>query len=124
MLELPAARLAAQHRSGAQLDALREVVAEQRTLGYDDPKVPELDTRFHSLISQASGNRVVAAFVAALHEVTEPVHHLHLDAEVGKGTVKQHLAIVRAIEARDPDAAEAAMAEHLAYLERHPAKQS
>jgi DNA-binding FadR family transcriptional regulator len=63
---------------------------------------------------------VVAAFVRALHEVTEPVHHLHLDAEVGKGTFRQHRAIVAAIERRDSAAAEAAMGEHLEYLERHP----
>lgn len=120
MLEMPSARLAARHRSAEELEALHQVIAEQRTLSYDDPRVPELDTRFHSLISQASGNRVVAAFVVALHEVTEPVHHLHLDAEVGKGTFRQHLAIVRAIERQDPAAAEAAMGVHLEYLERHP----
>lgn len=120
MLEMPSARLAAVHRSAAELDALHEVISEQRLLSHDDPRVPELDTRFHSLISQASGNRVVAAFVTALHEVTEPVHHLHLDAEVGKGTFRQHRAIVGAIERQDPAAAEAAMGEHLEYLERHP----
>lgn len=120
MLELPSARLAARHRSPQELGALQEVIAEQRSLSHDDPRVPELDARFHALISTASGNRVVAAFVSALHKVTEPVHHLHLDAEVGKGTFRQHKAIVRAIERQDPMAAEAAMAEHLAYLERHP----
>jgi len=120
MLEMPSARLAAQHRSAQELGALHEVIAEQRALRHDDPRVPELDARFHSLISNASGNRVVAAFVSALHEVTEPVLHLHLDAEVGKGTFQQHKAIVRAIERQDPVAAEAAMGQHLAYLERHP----
>jgi GntR family transcriptional regulator, transcriptional repressor for pyruvate dehydrogenase complex len=120
MLEMPSARLAAQHRSTEELEALRQIIAEERTLSHDDPRVPELDTRFHSLISQASGNRVVAAFVIALHEVTEPAHQLHLDAEVGKGTFQQHLAIVQAIERRDPAAAEAAMGVHLEYLERHP----
>lgn len=120
MLEMPSARLAARNRSAEQLKALRAVIAEQRLLSHDDPRIPELDTRFHTLISQASGNRVVAAFVRALHEVTEPVHHLHLDAEVGKGTFRQHRAIVAAIERRDSAAAEAAMGEHLEYLERHP----
>lgn len=120
MLEMPGARLAARNRSAEQLEALHQVISEQRLLAYDDPRIPGLDTRFHTLISQASGNRVVAAFVSALHEVTEPVHHLHLDAEVGKGTFRQHRSIVRAIERRDPVAAEAAMGEHLEYLERHP----
>ena len=120
MLEMPSARLAARNRSAEQLEALQGVISEQRLLSHDDPRIPELDTRFHTLISQASGNRVVAAFVCALHEVTEPVHHLHLDAEVGKGTFRQHRAIVAAIERQDCAAAEVAMGEHLEYLERHP----
>jgi DNA-binding FadR family transcriptional regulator len=120
MLEMPSARLAARNRSAEQLKALRDVISEQRLLTHDDPRIPGLDTRFHTLISQASGNRVVAAFVRALHEVTEPVHHLHLDVEVGKGTFRQHRAIVAAIERRDSSAAEAAMGEHLEYLEGHP----
>lgn len=120
MLEIPSARMAATNRSEEDLVALRAVVDEEKTLGHDDPRVPELDTRFHSLIGQASGNRIVAAFVHALHEVTEPVAHLDLDAEVGRGTFRQHVAIVRAIEAGDAAAAEVAMAHHLEYLEAHP----
>ncbi|BBY83095.1 FadR family transcriptional regulator [Mycolicibacterium pulveris] len=119
MLEVPAARLATRNRSQADLDALNEVLEDEKALSFDDPTVPELDVRFHSTISKASGNRVVAAFVAALHQVTEPVHHLKLSAEVGKRTFRQHVAIVRAIEKGDADAAERAMSEHLSYLEQH-----
>lgn len=119
MLEVPAARLATLNRSQAALDTLNEVLEEEKALTFDDPAVPELDVRFHSTISKASGNRVVAAFVAALHQVTEPVHHLKLNAEVGKRTFRQHVAIVRAIEKGDVQAAEAAMGDHLSYLEQH-----
>jgi len=120
MLEVPCVRLAAEHRTDEEAAELREIVDKQKTLSYDDPRVPELDVRFHSLIGKASGNRVAAAFVDALHRVTEPVHHLDLDAEVGRRTVRQHMAIVRAVEERDPAAAERAMVEHLSYLEQHP----
>jgi DNA-binding FadR family transcriptional regulator len=119
ILELPAARLAAEHRTEEDLSTLNQVIAEEKAASHDDPKVAELDIRFHSAISQASGNRVIAAFVAALHQVAHPVEHLQLDAEVGRRTFSQHVAIVRAIESGDPAAAEKAMLAHLDYLEKH-----
>lgn len=117
MLEAPAVRLAAKNRTEADLEALNAVLEEEKSLTYDDPAVPDLDVRFHSVISEASGNRVLAAFVSALHQVTEPVHHLNLNAEVGKRAVRQHVKIVKAIENGDGEAAEEAMLSHLAYLE-------
>jgi len=118
-LEVPAARLAAEHRSARDLAALREVVARQKSISVDDPEVAELDARFHSTIASASGNRAVSSFVSALHAETEPVHYLDLSPEVGRETVRQHQAILAAIEAGDPDAAERAMVEHLSYLRDH-----
>lgn len=118
-LEVPASRLAAQHRSASDLAALREIVSRQKTISVDDPEVAELDSRFHRTIAAASGNRVLAAFVHALHSETEPVHHLALSPDVGRETVRQHQRIVKAIAAHDPDAAEAAVVEHLSYLREH-----
>lgn len=119
MLEIPCVRLAAENRTAEQAAELRDIVDHEKKLSHDDPAVPELDVRFHSVIAAASGNRVAAAFVQALHQVTEPVHHLDLDAQVGERTVRQHMAIVRAIEKQNPDAAEKAMIDHLSYLEGH-----
>lgn len=119
MLEVPCVRLAAENRTPDEVAELRDIVDQQKKLSHDDPAVPELDVRLHSLIGAASGNRVAAAFVQALHQVTEPVHHLDLDAEVGERTVRQHIAIVRAIEKQNPEAAEKAMIDHLSYLEDH-----
>lgn len=118
-LEVPSVRLAARNRSPEDMNRLREIVETQKTASVDDPDIPELDREFHSLIARASGNRVLASFVAALHHATEPVHYLDLSPEVGRDTVRQHQAIVRAIEAQDEDAAELAIIEHLTYLRRH-----
>jgi DNA-binding FadR family transcriptional regulator len=118
-LEVPAVRLAAEHRSEEDLAQLRDIVQRQRTASVDDLEVPELDKQFHSLIAQASRNRVLASFVAALHHETEPVHYLDLSPEVGRATVLQHQAIVAAIAAQDPDAAEEAIVTHLTYLRTH-----
>lgn len=118
-LEVPAVRLAAEHRSEEDLARLRDIVRQQKSASVDDPEVPKLDEQFHSLIAQASGNRVLASFVAALHHETEPVHYLDLSPEVGRTTVRQHKAIVDAIAAQDPDAADAAIVDHLTYLRKH-----
>lgn len=119
LLEVPSVRLAARNRSEGQLAGLHDIVKAQKAASVDDPEIPELDRQFHTLIASASGNRVLASFVAALHHATEPVHYLDLSAEVGRQTVKQHQAIVRAIEQGDADAGEIAIVEHLTYLRHH-----
>lgn len=118
-LEVPSVRLAAENRTDEDVEKLRETVEKQKNASVDDPEVPGLDQRFHTQIADASGNRVLASFVAALHHATEPVDYLELSSEVGRETVRQHLAIVRAIRHQDPDAAEAAIIEHLTYLREH-----
>lgn len=119
LLEVPSARLAAEHRSEADLEELRGIVDQQRMISVEDPLVPGLDERFHIAIGRASDNRVLASFVAALHHETEPVHYLDLSPEVGRTTVVQHQNIVKAIAERDPDRAEDAIVEHLTYLREH-----
>ncbi|GAB3563276.1 FadR/GntR family transcriptional regulator [Amycolatopsis endophytica] len=121
-LEIPAVRLAAANRGDEDVERLHDIVRRQKAASVDDPEVPKLDEQFHTLIAQASGNRVLASFVSALHHETEPVHYLDLSPEVGRATVRQHKVIVAAIEARDADAAEAAIVKHLTYLRRHLAQ--
>lgn len=118
-LEVPAVRLAALNRTGEDLEELQEVLDMQKSISVEDPSVPALDERFHGVIARASGNRVLAAFVSALHLETEPVHYLDLSPEVGRTTVRQHQRIVRAIADQDPEEGEAAIIEHLTYLREH-----
>lgn len=118
-LEVPSVRLAATHRTKEDLDELRGIVDLQKSISVQDPRVPTLDEQFHGTIARASGNRVLASFVSALHVQTEPVHYLDLSPEVGRTTVRQHQRIVQAIEDKDPDACAAAMTEHLTYLRKH-----
>jgi DNA-binding FadR family transcriptional regulator len=118
-LEVPSVRLAAKNRSEEDLAKLSDFVARQKAASVDDPEIPDLDRRFHTLIARASGNRVLASLVAALHHASEPVHYLDLSPEVGRETVRQHGAILRAIQHQDGDAGEKAIIEHLTYLQRH-----
>lgn len=119
-LEVPAARLAAAERTDAQLRSLRDCVDRVKRLPLDDPRIDRIDVEFHSLVSEASQNRMLSAFVSALHEVTHPVRYLEFSEEAGRETVLQHIAIVRAIEEQDGDGAASAMQAHLDFLETLP----
>ncbi|MFC9220593.1 FadR/GntR family transcriptional regulator [Streptomyces hygroscopicus] len=124
VLEVPAARMAAQHRTESQLDELRSVVERQRTTTIDDPGIPGYDLAFHTTIGQASGNRLLAAFIAAVHDATHPAQYLDVTKEVGRRTVKQHMAILTAIESGDEEAAAEAMQSHLDYVLRYSTAQA
>jgi GntR family transcriptional regulator, transcriptional repressor for pyruvate dehydrogenase complex len=118
LLEVPSAKLAATNRAQEDIETLRSIVDRQKEITFDHPDVPQLDINFHSAIGDASGNRVLASFVTALHHATRPVLAKHLDAKAGRGTVRQHAAIVKAISEGDPEAAAVAMEEHLDYLQK------
>lgn len=118
-LEVPAAALAARNRTEEDLEELNSIIAEQRTRSVDDPMIADLDARFHIAIARMSGNRILASLVYALHSESEPVSYLDLSPDVGRDTFSQHRAIVKAISAQDPAAAEKAITEHLTYLREH-----
>lgn len=119
VLEIPAARWAARNRTDDDLKLLRSIVEKQRATTIDDPNIIAYDLAFHTTIGQASGNRLIAAFVGAVHDSTHPAQFLDVTAEVGRNTVKQHLAIVSAVEAQDAEAAATAMADHLDYVRQY-----
>ena len=119
VLEVPAAEWAAEHRTEEQLAALEAIVERQKATTIDDPEVVTYDRDFHVAVAHASGNRLLAAFVSAVHEATRPAQFLCITPEVGRSTVKQHLAIVSAIRKRSAQDAANAMDEHLEYVLRY-----
>jgi DNA-binding FadR family transcriptional regulator len=119
ILEIPAARLAAERRTDGQLADLRAIVERQSATTLDDPEIPNYDRAFHALIGQVSENRLLAAFISAVHGATHPVEYLEVTAETAHATVKQHLAIVAALEAGNADDAAEAMEVHLDYVLRN-----
>ncbi|WBB63047.1 GntR family transcriptional regulator [Streptomyces sp. WMMC500] len=118
LLEPYAAARAAEHASETQLDLLEELVEEMRgrpDLG-DSYAVyggfATLDQRFHEVIAEASGRRLLADAVERLHV------HLHLFrlspvAGASPDTLAEHRRVLRAVLRRSPERAAEAMAEHL-----------
>jgi DNA-binding FadR family transcriptional regulator len=111
-LEPASAALAAQRRSATDIAHLREYVREMGRSGHSRQSFAEADLDFHLAIAIASGNpllrsiaSVIEAALAAPFSHSSPID----DAHHHEVTVNSHAAIVDAIEARDEQAAAAAM---------------
>lgn len=119
VLEIPAAQWAARNRSDEDIATMQSVVDQQKKITIDDPNIPEYDLRFHTAIGFASGNRLLAAFIAAVHNATHPAQFLEVTKEVAQKTVRQHIAIAKAIESGDADKAGEEMRKHLDFVLRY-----
>ena len=111
-LEPAAASLAAQRRTASDIAHLREYLREMGRSGHSRQSFAEADLDFHLAIAISSGNpllrsmsSVIEAALAASFSHSSPVD----DASDHELTVNSHAAIVDAIEARDEQAAAAAM---------------
>ena len=117
VLEVAAAHAAAQHADEATCARLRLLVEEQgRAL--DEPAAFHIcGTEFHTTLQRAGGNRLLAALLAEAYGQSSELSHRALAAP---GAMRRswldHKRILAAIEARDPEAAAAAMRRHLDRL--------
>jgi GntR family transcriptional repressor for pyruvate dehydrogenase complex len=75
----------------------------------------EHDTAFHCAIADASGNRLIAAFMRSLRDSMRR-HAVEAVEQLGDTTVLRagHVRILAAIRAADPEEAARAVADHLA----------
>lgn len=118
-VEGEAAALAAESRSPAHLDAIQVAIAalEQsvstRTLG------TEADLAFHLAVAKASCNSWFVSALEAMHQQIEVSIEiarrlsLHKSDEHLLSVQAEHVAVLDAVKARDPEAARHAMREHL-----------
>ena len=128
-LEIRAAQVAArQMRTGGTQDAdgsaqsLRSLLAEMDAALEDSTRYPELDLRLHQEIARLSGNRALHGILQA---VSTPLFRAMRDLRATRdqhGLVgdehSQHVRIVEAILSGDEAEAAAAMAAHMAAVER------
>lgn len=118
-IESEAAALAAQRRSGAQLEALTEAVRaldiclENNRLGVDE------DEAFHALICDASDNQYFTAARASMQSNILTGMNLTRSLSLEKSTARlqlvqqEHYRIIEAIEQRNAQAARVAMRTHI-----------
>ena len=113
-LEGLAARLAAQHAAPEEIRVLYDMVEDDRALIGDPMALSRANRRFHKQIHLASHNRYLVQQLDLVHRSMALLATTSLAAEGrGETALDEHLAIVRAIEARDGEAASEALKTHL-----------
>jgi DNA-binding GntR family transcriptional regulator len=113
-LEGLAARLAARHAADEEIRVLNEMVEEDRAL-VDDPKaLSRANRRFHKQIHLASHNRFLVQQLDLVHRSMALMATTSLAID-GRGdmALEEHARIVKAIAARDEQAATEALRAHI-----------
>lgn len=110
------ARLAAQHADNDDLAAMDKLLAraEEWTKARNIEQLMLLDREFHALLARAARNQVLAELLHRLQDRSLRFWFVSLTAPGHLEAVQsEHAALVAALRARDPDAAEAAMRAHI-----------
>jgi DNA-binding FadR family transcriptional regulator len=122
LIEGEIAALAAKNGKADDFEALQRSV-ESMEAHLDDFAMREsVDRDFHLRIAQATGNSSLELVVDGLWNQRAELwgrlqHHFHT-ADLASQTIRDHAAIARAIAARDPAAARAAMHRHITRVAR------
>ena len=119
-IEIESAGLAAQRHNAAQEARIQEAFFEfERLLNLGEP-TGKADFAFHREIASATNNPFYVEIIDALGDRTIPCDRNSpwysvevLSSEYLAGLQREHLLILKAISASDPDAARAAMRAHL-----------
>jgi DNA-binding FadR family transcriptional regulator len=113
-LEAGMARMAALQATAGDVALLRQRIEEHRAALDELALFLDRDMAFHCEIARISGNPIFPAIVEAIFRWGRDYYQPMVRAPGAEQlTLREHTAIVDAIEARDADAADAAMREHL-----------
>jgi len=117
-LEAHAASLAAARIDDATLARLDELLMRLEDTG-DGEQISELDHEFHSTITDVAGNDALATLLDVLRGRSRAYRIFSTDdaAEIKTLSDAGHRAILRGLQSRDPVAASAAAAGHVAQTE-------
>ena len=113
-LEGLAARLAAQHAAPEEIHILQDMLRQDRAMVDNPSLLARSNRRFHHQIHLASHNRLLIQQLEMVHRTMALLTSTSLAVE-GRGSVAldEHSAIVAAISARDGDAADDALRNHI-----------
>ncbi|MBI4501553.1 MAG: FadR family transcriptional regulator [Gemmatimonadetes bacterium] len=114
------AQLAGLYGTEADFEAMRRTIALQRQHANDRERCLQLDLRFHIWIARATHNSTIVAMMRFL------LHQLELAWDMGlrggpeetRWAIAIHERTLAGIVSGDPEAIDAAMDEHLSFLER------
>lgn len=113
-LEGLAARLAAQHAAPEEIRVLWEMVRKDREIVDRPEQLARANKRFHRQIHLASHNRYLIQQLDMVHRAMVLIATTSLAAKGrGEKALEEHERIVMAIEARDGEAADLALRQHI-----------
>ncbi len=116
MLEPENARLAAENASATQIRGLRAALKQlEQAVDFEEAVVA--DMTFHREVAAASGNQIATLLLHSLSELIQTSLVRGYSRTSTDNAMRQHAAVLSAIEARDPSAAAQAMREHLITAE-------
>lgn len=117
VIESETAALAAQYASPSAIRTMENLLDRQEAVTESGGLAIDEDVLFHVEIARASQNAVLQSLVALLRNHKRYNYIItSMRTVVGTSLVVDHQAILDAIRAHDPDAARAAMADHLKKL--------
>ena len=120
LLEVQITGLAAEGRSEAHLERMAASLARIRDHRDDFDIVLEEDLRFHALVSEASGNAVMAMFLDPVNECLRETYRVPF-AYLSRldHTLEEHEAILKAISEQDVPASRLAATRHLQRIKSY-----
>jgi GntR family transcriptional regulator, transcriptional repressor for pyruvate dehydrogenase complex len=110
--------LACARISQGPLSKLREILGQMESAIERRGDRVDLDRQFHVTLAEVSGNAILARLVGELFDerhspISAKISSRFESGRTWKAALKEHEAILKAVEARDPIAAQAAMRAHL-----------
>lgn len=129
MLEGLCARWAAEHIKEAQLDELEETILlsefqMKKESGFSAEQVAALDSRFHSILYEASGSRILSHVLTDFHNYVQTARTSSVVSEDrARKSIREHRQILRSIRDRDGEMAEHLANEHIMHVMQNLKKQ-
>ena len=121
-LEGMCARWAAEHITEDQLEELEETILlsefqMKKENGYNKEQVTGLDGRFHTILYEASGSRMLCHVLTDFHRYVQMARKSSINVKArAEKSIEEHKAILRAIRDRNPDLAEQLAKEHIVHV--------
>lgn len=129
MLEGLCARWAAEHIEEQQLYELEETILlsefqMKKESGFSAEQISMLDGRFHAILYEASGSRILSHLLKDFHNYVQAVRKDSvLSEDRARKCIREHRQILRAIRDRDEELAEQLANEHIMHVIQNLKKQ-
>lgn len=128
-LEGLCARWATEHITDEQLNELEEILMLsefriKRESADNAKQISLLDERFHSILYEASGSRILGKLLSDFHKYVQTARKSSVVSEErARKSIREHRQILRAIQEKDADSAEQLANEHILHVMQHLRKQ-